>query len=385
MTNPSFLKNPSTKIPPWLQPLWDSLEFNALPNAVLLYGQTGIGKFDFAIQLSKALLCEEKSAAVPKPCNCCEACRWFESGNHPDFLPLVPETHGKFLPHSSVEGIEESSGGKKSKSSQSDETQDSSEKKEKKNISIEDVRSSIEGLSIGAHRGGNRVVLIYPMEMLRSDAANTLLKSLEEPIGQTIFILVADRLDRVLPTIRSRCRLLAVPRPERQTGLEWLNNTLLNKDKINVPQEELGSIYDEQGGSPYAARMLVLARHNKDEKDEAALAHLASRHLLQGLAKGAEIDWLEIAEKIHKAPIHVLLITQQRWVADIESVHQAGIVRYYPKQLKTLRELSSCINQPRLLRFWKNLLRARTYENHPLAARIQLEVLLLEYKQLFNG
>ena len=385
MPNPTLLSNPLAKLPPWLQPLWDSLEFNSFPNAILLYGQSGTGKFDFAIQLSKALLCEEKLQTESKPCNHCEACHWFDSGNHPDFLPLVPETHGKFLPHSTLEAAEDSSNSKRSKSGQTNEALDSTEKKEKKNISIDDVRSSIEGLSIGAHRGGNRVVLIYPMEMLRADAANTLLKSLEEPIGQTIFILVADRLDRVLPTIRSRCRLLAAPRPERQVGLDWLNYTLTNIDIINVSQEDLGSIYDEQGGAPYAARKLVLARHNKDEKDEAVLAHLASRQLLNGLAQGGNINWLELAEKVHKAPFSVLLMTQQRWIADLEAVCQTGNVRYFPKQSAILKNLSSRVEMGRLLRFWKNLLRARAYENHPLATRIQMEALLLEYKQLFQA
>ena len=196
---------------------------------------------------------------------------------------------------------------------------------------------------------------------------------------------MADRLDRVLPTIRSRCRLLAAPRPERQVGLDWLNYTLTNIDIINVSQEDLGSIYDEQGGAPYAARKLVLARHNKDEKDEAVLAHLASRQLLNGLAQGGNINWLELAEKVHKAPFSVLLMTQQRWIADLEAVCQTGNVRYFPKQSAILKNLSSRVEMGRLLRFWKNLLRARAYENHPLATRIQMEALLLEYKQLFQA
>ena len=69
MPNPTLLSNPLAKLPPWLQPLWDSLEFNSFPNAILLYGQSGTGKFDFAIQLSKALLCEEKLQTESKPCN----------------------------------------------------------------------------------------------------------------------------------------------------------------------------------------------------------------------------------------------------------------------------------------------------------------------------
>ena len=196
---------------PWLKPLWESLDFANFPNAILLHGQSGIGKFSFSVELAKALLCENSNTAI-KPCNRCEACHWFDTGNHPDFIALVPETHRKLLPHADYEGDETPKRGKTAR----DDDGDSSEKKEKKNISIEETRHAIENLSIGSHRGGNRVILIYPLEMLRTDSANTLLKSLEEPPANTIFILLADRVDRVLPTIRSRCRLLTAPRPDRE-------------------------------------------------------------------------------------------------------------------------------------------------------------------------
>ena len=172
-------------IAPWLKPLWDGLDFANFPNAILLHGQSGIGKFAFSIELAKALLCETGDTSS-KPCDQCEACHWFNTGNHPDFIALVPETHRKLLPHADYEADDAP---KKGKSARDDSDSDGVEKKEKKNISIEETRSAIEGLSIGSHRGGNRVILIYPLEMLRSDSANTLLKSLEEPPANTIFLV----------------------------------------------------------------------------------------------------------------------------------------------------------------------------------------------------
>ena len=92
-----MLSNASVKkIAPWLEPIWDGMNLAAFPNAVLIHGQSGIGKFEFSIELARALLCETSSAI--KPCKQCEACRWFDSGNHPDFIALVPETHRKLLP-----------------------------------------------------------------------------------------------------------------------------------------------------------------------------------------------------------------------------------------------------------------------------------------------
>jgi len=369
-----------SKLAPWLQPLWESLDLDKLPNAILVHGQPGIGKFAFGLELAKALLCESTHSSA-KPCNQCDGCHWFNTGNHPDFTALVPETHRKLLPQVEYEQDEST---KKSRSTKDDADAESSDKKEKKNISIEETRSAIEGLSIGSHRGGNRVILIYPLEMLRSDSANTLLKSLEEPPANTIFILLADRLDRVLPTIRSRCRLLAAPRPDRATGLNWLKSQLSATPEIKALEDDIQAIFDEQGGAPYAVLESLVARHHKNEKDELTLSIAASRILLQSMAQGARINWLETAEKIHKAQYAFLLVTMQRWISDLQLVRGGGTARYYPKHVNTLKSLSQSAQTTKLLQFWKSLIQARRSENHPLAARIQLEALLSQYQQVFE-
>ncbi|OYY48903.1 MAG: DNA polymerase III subunit delta', partial [Polynucleobacter sp. 24-46-87] len=147
MRIPSFDSIQSKSIAPWLEPLWNAIDLASLPNAVLIHGQSGIGKFQFSIELAKALLCEGSSNQA-KPCNHCEACHWFSSGNHPDFIALVPETHRKLLPHGEIDVDVDAP--KKTKKSQDDSDADSGDKKEKKNISIEETRSAIEGLSIGS-------------------------------------------------------------------------------------------------------------------------------------------------------------------------------------------------------------------------------------------
>lgn len=371
----------SKPIAPWLEPIWDAIDLAALPNAILIHGQSGIGKFPFSVELAKALLCEDKSS-TDKPCNHCEACHWFSSGNHPDFIALVPETHRKLLPHGEFEV--DTDAPKKAKQNLVDSDGDAGDKKEKKNISIEETRSAIEGLSIGSHRGGHRVILIYPLETLRSDAANTLLKSLEEPPENTIFILLADRLDRVLPTIRSRCRLISAPRPDRQAGLEWLEQQLKSVPALKTNIADVQSIFDEQGGAPYAVLDSLIARHYQDDKDELAMAIVASRHLLQSLSQGKNIHWLDTAEKIQKARYSILLATMQRWVSDLQSITQSGNARFYPKHEATMKTLAQQIRLPKLLRFWKSLILARRHENHPLASRIQLEALLSQYQQVFE-
>jgi DNA polymerase-3 subunit delta' len=372
----------SNQIAPWLNPLWESLDLEHFPNAVLIHGQAGIGKFEFAVELAKALLCESPNTIQSKPCNQCEACHWFDTANHPDFTALVPETHRSLLPHADYESEDAP---KKGKASRDESDNEASEKKEKKNISIDETRNAIEGLSIGSHRGGNRVILIYPLETLRNDSANTLLKSLEEPPPLTVFILIADRLDRVLPTIRSRCRLLSAGRPDRVIGLEWLHLQIANISGAKFNEADIESLYDEQGGAPYAVLESLVARHNKDEKDELSIAIQASRQLLQSMSQGSRIQWLETSEKIHKAQFTFLLATMQRWSSDLQTVTQGGVPRYYPKHIATFQGLSQQVRISKLLQFWKTLVQYRRHENHPLAARVQLEALLSQYQQIFEG
>jgi DNA polymerase III subunit delta' len=381
MSELSNSANRPSQVAPWLVPLWSSLDFKRLPNAVLIHGQPGIGKFEFALELSKALLCEASGTTSSKPCGHCDACHWFDNGNHPDFIALTPETHRNLLPHAQY-GVDDSL--KTGKSVRDDPDGEISEKKEKKNISIEETRQAIESLSIGSHRGGNRVILIYPLEMLRSDSANTLLKSLEEPSANTIFILLSDRLDRVLPTIRSRCRLLSAPRPDRALGIEWLHSKVSALPDAKFNFADIETIYDEQGGAPYSVLNSLIARHNKDEKDELSIAIQASRLLLQSMSQGGRINWLETAEKIHKAQFSILLATMQRWVSDVQNVAQGGLPRYYPKHLATIQMLTQKASISKLLLFWKTLIQSRRHENHPLAARVQLESLLSQYQQVFE-
>ena len=108
-------------------------------------------------------------------------------------------------------------------------------------------------------------------------AANTLLKSLEEPPASTIFILVTSRLDRVLPTIRSRCRLIALPPPDRASGLEWLRKQIAARPELTVSGDELETIFYEQGGAPYATLDFLSAKQDQNEKDELFVSIQASR------------------------------------------------------------------------------------------------------------
>src|SRR5207302_9240848 len=89
-------------------------------------------------------------------------------------------------------------------------------------ILIEQVRELASFLNVGSHRGALRVALVHPAEDMNANAANALLKGLEEPPAGAIFILVSHRPARLLPTVRSRCVAIPVPIPPREVSLAWL-------------------------------------------------------------------------------------------------------------------------------------------------------------------
>ena len=141
---------------------------------------------------------------VLKPCDKCDACRWFLAGNHPDFRRLEPEALAK----------EPADTGEEPKARKT--------KQPSIEIKVDQVRELADFVYIGSHRGKLRVALVHPAEHMNENAANALLKGLEEPPPGAIFILVSHRPAQLLPTIRSRCVSIPVPIPPREAALGWL-------------------------------------------------------------------------------------------------------------------------------------------------------------------
>jgi DNA polymerase-3 subunit delta' len=191
---------------PWNQPVLDAVaaRMQRLPHAILVYGPRGVGKLALAERAAQMLLCEGKT----RPCDQCDACRWYKAGNHPDFRRLEPEALWQ------PPQMDEDAPTKRPK-------QPSIE------IKVDQVRELADFLYIRSHRGALRVALVHPAEDMNENAANALLKGLEEPPAGAIFILVSHRPAQLLPTIRSRCVALPVGIPPREAALAWLSSQSL--------------------------------------------------------------------------------------------------------------------------------------------------------------
>jgi DNA polymerase-3 subunit delta' len=192
---------------PWNQPLFEAFRSRTgrLPHALLIHGARGTGKLALAERLAQLLLCEAADDAS-RPCGQCDGCRWFLAGSHPDLRRVEPEALAR---EPAMEAEEGDAPAKKGKPSTE--------------IKVEQVRELAGFLNLRSHRGRLRVALVHPAEDMNENAANALLKGLEEPPAGAVFLLVSHRPARLLPTIRSRCVALPVAVPPREQALAWLS------------------------------------------------------------------------------------------------------------------------------------------------------------------
>ncbi len=192
---------------PWLQDLWEQLQSvrksKQLPHAILFTGAEGLGKFELAQAFSRSLLCKSPSDSGV-PCDHCSGCNLLLAGNHPDYRVIEPEEEGKA-------------------------------------IRIDVIREFIEREGITAHAGGYKPVLIRPADAMNQAAANSLLKTLEEPVSGTIIILISAYPSKLPATIRSRCRMISIPVPATEIASAWLESIIPNIDAVSMLQSVAGS------------------------------------------------------------------------------------------------------------------------------------------------
>jgi len=171
---------------PWHAHVWASLtrDLTRLPHALLLHGQEGLGKQAFAFRLANTLLCLHPGTDV-SACSRCKSCLLFKAGTHPDLVV--------------TELVDDSTA-----------------------ITVDQVRALGDFLNLRPHTTARKVIILNPAESMNPNAANALLKLLEEPPLGSVFLLVTPQHMRLPATIRSRCALVAFRPPSRAAALDWL-------------------------------------------------------------------------------------------------------------------------------------------------------------------
>lgn len=323
---------------PWQR--WIGLR-SRLPHAILLKGAQGTGKFDFAMNLAQSLLCE-KPLADGLACQNCPSCHWFLQETHPDFRLLQPDDLAD---------------------SEDDEGSESKRKKPSSQISVDQIRTLADFSGLSAHQGGHRVVLIHPAEAMNPNAANALLKTLEEPSGRMLIILVSHKPQKLLPTILSRCLTLAMPLPTAEVSSEWLEQQGISNASVALAQT---------GFAPLIAAHLVEEGNDSEEYG----------HFLQEIMEPATFDPMALAEYLQKTKPAKVINWLLQWCYDLGSIKLTGRVRYNLELIDKLKHLSGNANVFSLIRYQKELLIASREALHPLNARLQFESLLLSYRQM---
>jgi DNA polymerase III delta' subunit len=185
----------------------DAMENGSLHHAWLLHGMKGIGKSVLAEKLAARLMCESHEA-----CGECHACRMLAAGSHPDVHHL-----------GLVEGM--------------------------RDLKIEQVREMLNFLSLSGAKSRRRVVILDDAERMNGQAANALLKGLEEPSPGSLLLIVCADMMRLPATVRSRCLLQhCAPLPEADV------RTVLQR--LSVPDKHLEMAIELAEGCPGAVECM---------------------------------------------------------------------------------------------------------------------------------
>ena len=173
---------------PWNEQLWANLvqiwRQGRLPHALLFTGQHGMGKRAFTDLFAQSLLCEQPDSHG-RACATCKSCQLMAAGNHPDLRYSETEDNAK-------------------------------------QIKIDQIRELIAFIALKSHYGRTKLAIINPAEKMNRQAANCLLKTLEEPPGDSLIILITHQPMYLPATVRSRCQNLVFESPRLTAVYDWL-------------------------------------------------------------------------------------------------------------------------------------------------------------------
>ncbi len=187
----------------WQEKNWqfmlDAINNDKLTHGLLLKGLPGLGKAQFAASLCQYILCDTLDKSSRKSaCNHCHSCHLFQEGNHPDHIEIFPAEN-------------------------------------KQTITTAQIKTQLEKMNLSSYNKGAKICVIKPAEAMNQFAANALLKTLEEPVSaKTLFILVTDAIEFLLPTIRSRVQHLSFTAPPKNKTLCWLETQNCVQDQTSL-------------------------------------------------------------------------------------------------------------------------------------------------------
>jgi DNA polymerase-3 subunit delta' len=322
---------------PWFKDAWTAIHKNEkLPHALIFKGKEGIGKYNFAITFAKSYLCQN-ALSNHLPCEVCSSCEWFPY-SHPDFKHIAP-----------IESDDDESSKRKTV--------------RKKNIAIHQIRELSEYLELSAHQEkGRRIVLIEPADSLNQAASNALLKILEEPPENTLFILVTSQVQRLIATIRSRCQLLELRGPSLDEASVFLEEQKIAYEK---------SLLSFTGGSPFNAM-----KELENQSERSVISQL--------LSQGHKVDITKINYSILTQGLDWTVNMIQKWAFDLLLSFHTQQTYYFKAEEARIYSQAKQLNLDALLLFVNELNELKKIASHPVNQELQLQNIFIKYKQIFE-
>ena len=302
---------------PWLEAPWQAFLERAgedrLAHALLLTGAGGSGKSRLAEAMAAWLLCLRPGHTA---CGECRSCRLLPGGAHPEYARVTPE-EGKHV------------------------------------IRVDAIRDFTGNQSLTTTVSRRKVALIDPADAMNLNAANALLKNLEEPVGDTVIVLVCRDVSRLPVTIRSRCQLLTVPTPSRPESVRWLQATQ------GAARADCEAALDAAGDSPLWARsMLDSGQLAVFEELQQHLAQLIGRPLAAGAVAAGLADtdpaiaWHWLSRSAASAARAVLAGAVVDWLPAPDRLDARRLAELQGLADRNARLASGAVRQDLLLQDW---------------------------------
>jgi DNA polymerase-3 subunit delta' len=325
---------------PWLDGHWQRLQDaqrqGRLGHALLLSGPAGIGKRQFADLFAAGLLCA-RPTEQGEPCGSCAECLLVKSGTHPDLTRLAPDAESKTG-----------------------------------EIKADAVREVCSRQSLTASRGPRAVLQIAPAEAMNAFAANSLLKTLEEPADSTLLILISEDASRLPATVLSRCQRLTMLAPGPEDAQAWLSA------RMSVPHGDIGLLLRVAHGAPL--RALALAG------DDALTVREQTFAQFQAAAEG-RLDPLAGAEAWQRHDTALVLDWLASWVSDLLRLGQGDQIAYLnsPDKRFELTRLAARLTPAATHRYLQQIFESRALAKASINKQLLFERLLVHWVRLARG
>ncbi len=311
---------------------WQESDYSALAesfskrqfSALLVYAGINSGQNQLVQHLVQFMLCNQPNQL--HACGVCNACILLRENNHPDYFVLCG---------------------------------DENEERRVAQIKVEQIRGLITFANRSQHISTHKVIVLPRMSELNLNSANALLKILEEPPSNCIFILQADNLNQVLPTIKSRCFKYQLSLPSWQQALE------LVAIKTNA---EFWLRYFN--GEPFFEVPL------SDKQLEQFQTSLLKPSIENIFALSKDLDPKKLGMK-------VLVEFLLKWLGDLAALKQAANLTYFAEQASALQHLMPRLNLTKLFNLQEDLVFLSQWHAHPLNHKLQFENILFKYQQLY--